>query len=312
MGEKKTYIGMNPWFVVSVIVVFIALILSIIVAWNYWFQTKRIFGSSEIVDSLNNIFNDVAGINAVYKGTENKGDFYELNYLLKGVPTVISVTKDLKQARIEGSNWVDVDELKDIIVDVYREERVHNKLDVPNVELFVMSYCPYSLQVEKAVLPLRELFGSRVKLDIRYLHYVLEGEKEKTENIRQICIRNEFNDKFFNYLECFAETGDSSICLERVEIDIEKLNDCESKRGNNYYLNESMFSRERVDSAPILFINGKKIDFSPRSTKNALSLVCEGFYRQPRECRALMPRYVPSAGFGFGIDESNEIKFCGE
>lgn len=310
--KEKTYIGTNPWFIVSVIVVFIALILSVVVAWHYRFQTKRIFSGLEIVDSLNDAFNNVIGIEAVYKGVEDKGDFYDINYLLKGVPTVISVTKDLKLARLEGSDWVDVDKLQDILVDIYREERVHNKADIPHVELFAMSYCPYSLQAEKAILPLKEVFKDKIKIDMHYLHYVLDGDKEKNENIRQICIRNEFEDKFFLYLECFAETGDSSVCLERSEIDIEKLNNCESSRGKDYHFNESVFSREKVENAPVLFINGEKIDFFPRSTKNAMNLICEGFIKQPRECKALMPRYVPSAGFGFGIDESGETKYCGE
>ena len=309
--NKQIYIGTNPWFVVSVIVVFIALILSIIVAWNYWFQTKRIFSGMEI-SSVNDMLSDALGTNAVYKGIEDRGNFYDINYLLRGVPTVISVTKDLKLARLEGSEWVGLDELKGILIDVYREERVHTKRDVPYVEIFVMSYCPYSLQAEKAILPLKEVFGERVKIDIHYLHYVLEGDKEKNENIRQICIRNDFSGKFFAYLECFAENGDSEVCLEEIGVDYEKLNDCENKKGKDYYFNESMLSRERVDTAPVLFINGEKIDYSPRSTKNALNLICEGFIKQPRECRALMPRYVPVAGFGFGIDESRELKFCGE
>ena len=311
IDSKKTYIGINPWFVVSVIVVFIALILSIIVAWQYRFQTKRFFSNAEIVDSVNDMFSDALGTNAIYEGIEDKGDFYNINYLLKGVPTVVSVTKDLKLAKLEGRDWTDVEQLRDILIDVYREERVHTKKGVPFVELFVMSYCPYSLQAEKAILPLKELFGNRIKMEILYLHYVLEGEKEKSENIRQICIRNEFNEHFFSYLECFAENGDSIFCLEKIGLDYEKLINCENKRGKGYYLNDSLISRERVDSAPVLFINGEKIDFSPRSTKNALSLVCEGFARQPRECKALMPRYVPSAGFGFGIDDSKEMKFCG-
>lgn len=311
-AEAKTYIGINPWFVVSVIVVFIALILSVIVAWNYRSQTKRIFARSEIVDSLNNVFAETIGTNAVYNGIEDKGNFYDVSYLVKGVPTVISVTKDLKLARLEGSDWVDVDELRNTLIDIYRDERIHTKKDTPYVELFVMSYCPYSLQAEKAILPIKELLEDKVDIDIHYLHYVLEGEKEKDENIRQVCIKNEFEEQFFPYLECFAETGDLSLCVERIGIDIEKLNDCENKRGNAYYFNESILSRERVDVAPVLFINGEHVDFSPRSTKNVLSLICEGFLKRPRECRALMPHYVPSAGFGFGIDKSNEIKFCGE
>lgn len=85
------------------------------------------------------------------------------------------------------------------------------KSDKPEVKLFVMSFCPFGLQAEKAILPAMQLLKDKADIGIYYVNYVMHGKKEADQNIRQYCIEKEQNDKFNPYLTCFA-TYDVSAC----------------------------------------------------------------------------------------------------
>jgi len=74
-----------------------------------------------------------------------------------------------------------------------------DKKDVPEVELFVMSHCPYGTQMEKGILPVVELLGDKIDFKIRFVYYAMHGEKEVNEEARQYCIQKEQKDKFISY-----------------------------------------------------------------------------------------------------------------
>jgi len=65
---------------------------------------------------------------------------------------------------------------------------VTNKTDKPEVELFVMSYCPYGTQMEKGILPAFDTLGDTVDAELKFVDYAMHGEKEVKENLRQYCI----------------------------------------------------------------------------------------------------------------------------
>jgi len=61
--------------------------------------------------------------------------------------------------------------------------------NLPRVELFVMSHCPYGLQVEKAILPAVKLLGDRIKFNVRFCNYAMHGKAEIDEELLQYCIQ---------------------------------------------------------------------------------------------------------------------------
>ena len=52
------------------------------------------------------------------------------------------------------------------------------KSDRPKVELFVMSYCPYGLQMEKAYLPAWELLKNKADIDLKFVSYSIHPKKK--------------------------------------------------------------------------------------------------------------------------------------
>src|SRR3989339_677119 len=97
------------------------------------------------------------------------------------------------------------------------------KSDRPKVELFIMSYCPYGLQMQKAYLPVMKLLSKKADMDIKWVNYIMHEKKEIEENNVQYCIQKEQSDKYVAYAECFTVNGVSTTCLQTAKVDTTKL-----------------------------------------------------------------------------------------
>jgi len=100
------------------------------------------------------------------------------------------------------------------------------KSDKPEVELFVMSQCPYGTQMEKGILPVVNALGNKINFDLKFTDYAMHGEVELKEQLSQYCIKTGEPAKFNNYLQCYIESGDSAACLAKTKINTAKLKTC--------------------------------------------------------------------------------------
>ena len=180
------------------------------------------------------------------------------------------------------------------------------KSDKPKVELFVMSYCPYGTQMEKGILPVLALLKDKIDFKLEFTHFTLHGEKEDTENFRQICIREEQPSKLLPYLQCILNStnpnspADVTQCMKSGGIDTAKVDSCISGKAKGYYAVDSELSKGYgVQGSPTLVINGVQAD-SGRSPSAVLATICATFNNAPAECSQSLPNDNPSAGFGFG------------
>lgn len=184
------------------------------------------------------------------------------------------------------------------------------KKEVPEVELFAMSYCPYGTQMEKAILPVQELLGDKANIQVKFVDYVMHGEKEIMENTRHYCIQNNQQNKFWNYLECFLEDSETDKCLQETEIDQTKLESCVNEEiekhnllngtGNYppYPLQTELNEEYGVEGSPTFVVNGETLDVS-RTPEDVKEVVCAAFTEKPSECEQTLSTESPSAGFGF-------------
>ncbi len=120
------------------------------------------------------------------------------------------------------------------------EAQVLPKTDKPSVELFVMSECPFGTQTEKGILPVLEALGDKADFKLRFVYYLMHGEPEAREQVRQYCIQEEQNDKFLSYLSCYLEAGNSSDCLTRISVDTTKLDECVSKTDTQFDVTKNL------------------------------------------------------------------------
>ncbi len=192
------------------------------------------------------------------------------------------------------------------------------KKDKPEVELFVMSHCPYGTQIEKGILPVVETLGSKISFTVKFCDYAMHGQNELNEELQQYCIQKEQNAKYLAYLNCFLEKGDSAGCIDSTGIDKTKLSACikatdeaysvtknfEDKTtwaGGNYppfTVFQTEVDKYGVQGSPTLVINGV-IASSARDPASLLDAICTGFKTPPTECSTELSSATPSAGFGF-------------
>jgi len=191
------------------------------------------------------------------------------------------------------------------------------KSDKPVVELFVMSYCPYGTQAEKGIIPAVQLLKDKIDFKLRFVHYTMHGEKEDTENNRQMCIREEQSqEKLNNYIMCIMDSEDSSApadvnaCEKKAGIDSNKLNSCVATKAKDYYAIDSSLSEQYgVGGSPTLVINGVQSS-AGRSSQSYLQGICDAFNTAPGECSQTLSGATPSPGFGLGSSDSNTQASC--
>jgi protein-disulfide isomerase len=192
------------------------------------------------------------------------------------------------------------------------------KSDRPNVELFVMSHCPYGTQIEKGMLPVAKLLEDSIDFEIKFVYYAMHGDTEVYEQLNQYCIQEEQNDLFMPYLICFLEAGDSEGCLAEAGVDLGKLKTCTDAADEEFEVTKSFqdqttwlggrfppvkFSQEENDEygvrgSPTLVINGAQVS-SNRDSNSLLKAVCAAFNTAPEECTTEFKAENPAPGFGW-------------
>lgn len=205
------------------------------------------------------------------------------------------------------------------------------KSDKPVANVYVMSYCPFGLQMEKALIPVMELLGDKADINIDYVPYIMHGEKEIIQNNYQHCIEKEQKEKFVAYLKCFVQSDDHAKCMEEAGVDSAKLEACVAATDKEYkitelYEDKSTWSGGRfpqypvdeelannygVRGSPTFVLNGKTVSVtrSPEAIKQA---ICGVFKNPPEECSQELSTLSESPGVGaLGGGGSSSGGSCG-
>lgn len=165
------------------------------------------------------------------------------------------------------------------------------KSDKPVLEAFIVSNCPFGVQMQRILveIPLKE------NIKVRYMGSVVDnkvtsmhGEAEAEENLRQICIREEQADKYWDYVSCYIKEGKSQDCLASAKIDTQKLETCMNGKGVDYAKEDfALQDKYSVPGSPTLILDGETVsefDFGGRTAEAVKTLLCCSFSTQPSAC----------------------------
>ncbi|MEE9323635.1 MAG: hypothetical protein V3U72_03745 [Candidatus Aenigmarchaeota archaeon] len=188
------------------------------------------------------------------------------------------------------------------------------KSDKPEAHAFVMSYCPYGLQFLKAYVPVIELLGDKADVEVNFVHYLMHGEKEMTENTRMYCIQKEEKVKFTDYLRCFVEFDDPEKCMSETGIDSSAIDTCmettdtefeltktfqeSGERYPPYMVDASLAQQYGVGGSPTFGINGQQVSPASRSPEAIKQVICAAFNSPPEECSQTLSSAPEAAGLG--------------
>ena len=159
------------------------------------------------------------------------------------------------------------------------EQRMRGPMK-PQVELFVMSYCPFGVQAEQELLPFFETYGDTINFRLRFIigkeeasaesagedikFTSLHGEPELIENKRQMVIAELYPDKLFDYLLCRADHLEEAWvhCAKKVELDVSRIVEAMEAEKITLNLVEEIQRTEELNikGSPTLVIDGRIID----------------------------------------------------
>ena len=198
------------------------------------------------------------------------------------------------------------------------------KASTATLEAFVVSSCPYGLQMQRAIADAVKNAPSLANnVVIRYIGNVnsdgktvdsMHGPEEGAENLRQICLRQEQPTKFYSYISCYMKKttstassgmplGDSTGCQASTGVDTGKLAACvaDPSRGVAYAKKDfDLATKYNVQGSPTLILNGQPVDesgFGGRSADGVKSMVCAGFNSQPGYCSTKLNTAEASVSF---------------
>ena len=198
------------------------------------------------------------------------------------------------------------------------------KSDKPNVDLYVMSYCPFWTQAEKPFTSIMEKFGKYANVDIKFVQYVMHTSKwEWEENLKQYCIKTTQKEKYVGYLKCFLKAWESEKCMKENKIDKTKVDNCIRKTDKKFKITEKLNDKSKrfpdfdidketalkawVQGSPTLVINWVKIDWVERTERGFAKVICNAFKKAPAICNDLskFSNKAYNPWFGFDVPSAN-------
>ena len=161
------------------------------------------------------------------------------------------------------------------------EQRMRGPMK-PEIELFVMSYCPFGVQAEQELLPFLETYGDTIDFKLRFIirkeeasvedvsgdirFTSLHGEPELMENKRQMVIAELYPEKLFDYLLCRADHLQEAWvnCARDVGLDVGRIAEAVEAEKLTLELVEEIQRTEELNikGSPTLVIDGRIIDGS--------------------------------------------------
>ena len=190
----------------------------------------------------------------------------------------------------------------------------------PDVDLYVMSFCPYGTQAETAMKPVADLLGSDADFHVRYISSVtgstpasvqsLHGPAEVQEDLRQVCINQQYPAQYWVYLErfdeqCYPLAGNSaalSACRQNLTtslgMDDGAITSCAAGNASVGTLasDEAAADAAGAQGSPTLVVNGVTYNGArtPEAYKEA---ICNSFTAPPAACNTtLASDTAPAAG----------------
>jgi len=305
----------NPW-IISTFVLGIFTIILIVTSLPSMGLTGNVISEDEAVELVLDFVESQVGGEVELIGVSSESGLYKITVLFQGSEVPLYVTKDGKNL-VQGLLPLSLLESQEPEPVPAPAEGIV-KSDVPEVELFVMAYCPYGTQAEKGFIPAIKTLGDNIDAKIRFVYYAMHDKPELDEQLKEYCIQAEQNDQYWDYLECFLKDGDSDRCLIEVGIDKSKLDSCVSKTDSEFkvtekYNDKSTWLNERfplfdidkdlneqygIGGSPTLVINGKVVS-SGRDSASYLDVICQAFNEAPEECGEELSDTTYSPGFGY-------------
>lgn len=177
---------------------------------------------------------------------------------------------------------------------------VKKVVDKPAVfEMFIMSQCPYGVQVVNAIAPVVEKLGPNMDLKIHYIGNKaadgnltsMHGENEVKGNIAQLCAMKYAPNQYLKMMLCqnknYREVATNwESCAKETGINVSRMKGCiEGNEGKDLLAKSFDEANKRgARGSPTMFLNGNPYN-GGRKPNDFLRAICETYQgRKPDAC----------------------------
>lgn len=192
----------------------------------------------------------------------------------------------------------------------------------PQVDFFVMSYCPYGNQAEELLKPVFDELKGQAIFNPRYVIYgsgsgcytdtdgtqlcSLHGEVELNQNIRELCVLDEYGEEaWFDFAlamndECTGTNADTcwSGVAEDLGYDTATISSCFDENKITYAREQYELNRALgVSGSPTIFFEAQLYN-GARSSNSYLAALCAGFDDAPAACNNVVAEVAPAVPVG--------------
>lgn len=175
------------------------------------------------------------------------------------------------------------------------------KNDRPDVDLYVMAFCPYGNKAEDTLKPAYDLLKNKVNFNFHYIVtssgndvQSLHGANEVTQDEREACVlKTDGKDKWMGFVTYInSKCGTDGSCWEAgaksLGINTAKISACVSSQGLALMQqNEKDSKAANASGSPTMTINGVSASavYQYGNSEAYKQAICSGFTTQPKECQ---------------------------
>jgi|GEM_PF-1140999 len=242
----------------------------------------------------------------------------EFQNILRSVGDKFVLKTEVVQATLQNVYYVDA--AKRAAMETQAAEAEKNKLELlgldttdnkPQIDFFVMSYCPYGNIAEEAVEPVYRNLGDKAIFNPRYVVYSnyrgggpdyclddeskycsMHGIQELNQDVRELCVFEHMGiGSYFDFVlemntQCNYQNADA--CWEAVAaglgLDTGVIKDCEANEALDLLAEQKALNDAfEVSGSPTVLIEGEKFSGS-RTPAAYQSALCAAYDDAPAEC----------------------------
>ncbi|MAG39092.1 hypothetical protein CMO90_03295 [Candidatus Woesearchaeota archaeon] len=225
-----------------------------------------------------------------------------------------------------GATWFISEEKR---ADSYAKIGVVKGDNKPQIDFFIMSYCPYGNQAEEAIEPAYQELKNKADFKPHYVIYSnygsgypefcmdeenkicsMHGIQELNQDIREACTAKYYGmDEWFSFAlamnnQCSDQNADTCWVnvAESLDLDTEQISSCEKNEGYELMsADKELGDILGVRGSPSIFVDGDKYSGS-RTANGYLGSLCVAFENAPIECEGKIQeptrQAVPSGACG--------------
>ena len=184
------------------------------------------------------------------------------------------------------------------------QEKNIPKSDKPELDLYVMSFCPYGNKAEDTLKPVYDLLKDDVNFNFHYIVSSdgekidsLHGEKEVAQDEREACVLRDYGkDEWMNFATYVnTNCGSDGSCWEAgaksLGINVSKINSCVASDGVALMKdNEKASNDAGASGSPTMIINGveTKAVYQYGDSEAYKKAICSAFNEIPEACSEVL------------------------